>query len=166
MASIDLYLVRHGLAAERAASGDDRQRPLTRAGIRRTRAVAKQLRDAGIRFDHLLTSPLLRARQTADILHDVGLASRAEESRDLAPGGDFRRWLRWLSRKRDGGGQHLALVGHEPGLSEWAERLVWGEVRHQLALKKAGVIGLTLPATGSPVGRSVLFLLTPPRFLG
>jgi phosphohistidine phosphatase len=165
MASIELYLVRHGLAAERGGSGDDRQRPLTRAGIRRTRAVAKRLREAGLRFERVLTSPLVRARQTADILHDVGLTRRTEESPLLGPGGDFTRWLRWLARWRDQGGQRLALVGHEPDLGEWAERLVWGGVRHQLVLKKAGVIGLTLPARGSPVGKSLLFLLVPPRFL-
>lgn len=165
MPSIELYLVRHGLAGERDASRDDRRRPLTAEGMERTRAVARRLRDTGLRLDGLFASPLVRARQTADLLSEAGMAKAVEESPLLAPGGDFAEWLRWLAGWRRKGGRRLAIVGHEPDLGEWAERLVWGEVRHQLVLKKAGVVGLILPADGPPVGRSLFFLLAPPRIL-
>jgi phosphohistidine phosphatase len=161
----ELYFVRHGLAEERDPSRDDRKRPLTRIGRQRTRAVAKRLRALGFHVDTLLTSPLVRARQTADILVERGIAAGLEEAPELAPGGSLERWLTWLRKWRPERGRRLALVGHEPALGEWAERLVWGEVRHRLVLKKAGVVGLTLPARGSPVGRSLLILLAPPRFL-
>ncbi|MER3478596.1 MAG: phosphohistidine phosphatase SixA, partial [Leptolyngbya sp. ERB_1_2] len=59
----------------------------------------------------------------------------------------------------------LALVGHEPDLSGWAELLVWGEVRDRILLKKAGMIGLDLPDSGSAISNSQLFWLTPPKFL-
>jgi phosphohistidine phosphatase len=165
VASMELYLVRHGLAGKAEPSRDDRLRPLTRSGVLRTRAVAKRLLALGIRFDLALTSPLLRARQTADLLHHVGLCPRHEESVFLAPGGNFENWLRWLERWRRRGHTRLALVGHMPDLGAWAERLLCGEGRDCLVLKKAGVVGLTLPPRGSPVGRSLLFLLAPPRYL-
>jgi phosphohistidine phosphatase len=127
--------------------------------------VAKRLRALGLHFDELLSSPLRRARQTADLLHSVGLCARPTESKYLAPGGDFDAWVRWLKRWRRHGHARLALVGHMPDLGEWAERLVVGEVRQRWVLKKAGVLGLTLPAAGTPVGRCSLFLLVPPRYL-
>lgn len=165
MAPLELYLVRHGLAGVADASRDDRLRPLTAAGRKRTRAVARRLREAGIRFDAVLSSPLVRARQTADILHAEQLGPRPTESPHLAPGGSFEAWLRWLRDFRRPGKRRLALVGHMPDLAAWGERLAFGEARERLVLKKAGVLGLTLPSSGSPVGRSLLFLLTPPRFL-
>jgi phosphohistidine phosphatase len=55
-------------------------------------------------------------------------------------------------------------VGHEPNLSLWAETLLWGKTNGVLTLKKAGVLGLTLPEQ-TPIGNSTLFWLTPPRFL-
>jgi phosphohistidine phosphatase len=119
----------------------------------------------GVHVDTLLTSPLVRARQTADILVERGVAAGLEEASALAPGGSFERWLSWLKSWRSRENRRLALVGHEPDLGEWAERLIWGEPRHQLVLKKAGVVGLTLPSRGSPVGHSLLFLLVSPRFL-
>lgn len=165
MAPRELYFVRHGLAGVRTVGMDDRLRPLTRAGLRRTRAVAIRLREVGLRFDGLLTSPLVRARQTADILHDVGLAPRPEDFPLLAPGGDVQGLLVWLRRRGRKATPRLGLVGHMPGLATWAEALVLGDVRGQVALKKAGILGLSLPAAGSPLGRCSLFLLTSPRFL-
>jgi len=52
-----------------------------------------------------------------------------------------------------------------PDLAAWAETLLFGEAHGRLVLKKAGILGLTLPAAGSPLGRCSLFLLTPPRLL-
>lgn len=166
MGATELYLVRHGLAGQSNPGRDDRLRPLTGAGRRRTQAVAKRLRALGMHFDTLLSSPLLRARETAELLQQAGLCKRLEESELLAPGGDFQRWLGWLGKWRGATGhRRLALVGHMPGLAEWAETLLAGRAQGRLVLKKAGVVGLTLPARGSPVGRSVLFLLTPPKYL-
>jgi len=59
----------------------------------------------------------------------------------------------------------LALVGHQPDLGNWAETLVWGYAKEKLVLKKAGVIGINIPDTGSPIGKSELFLLTSPKWV-
>lgn len=166
MATVELYIIRHGLAGERGDYPNDDERPLTGEGIHKTRRVAKRLHSLNIRFDLILTSPLARARQTAEILQSHKLSSQLEESATLAPGGDLKIWLSWLQQWRQGGGNCLAIVGHEPDLGEWVETLVWGDSRQNIVLKKAGVIGLLLPdQEESPIGQSQLFWLTPPRFL-
>jgi phosphohistidine phosphatase len=165
MASVELYFVRHGLAGVSHPSRDDRRRPLTRAGVRRTRAVARRLLQTGLHLDGLLSSPLVRARQTADILSAVGLAPGVKTFPALAPGGEVDVLVRWLRKWQRQGKRKLGLVGHMPDLGAWAEAFVFGEARGRLLLKKAGVLGLRLPASGSPLGRSTLFLLVPPRLL-
>ncbi|MGA9378343.1 MAG: phosphohistidine phosphatase SixA [Phormidium sp.] len=162
---VELYLVRHGIAAEREEYTEDTLRPLTSEGKRKTKQVAQQLFNFGLRFDLILTSPLVRARQTADILKAIGVSTQLEESTDLTPEGNIHSWLSWLQEWQNKGGSSLALVGHEPNLGEWTEILVWGEAKGNLLVKKAGVIGMQLPENGSPVGRSLLFCLTPPKFL-
>ncbi len=160
-----LYLIRHGLAGEHGSYANDNERPLTEEGKQKTRQVARRLVALSLEFDLILTSPLVRAKQTAEILMDSGLGKRLEEFSPLAPEGSIEDWLKWLSSWKSGKTGCLALVGHEPGLSTWAETLIWGEARGAIELKKAGIIGLLLPTTGSPVGHSQLFWLTPPRFL-
>lgn len=161
---MELYIIRHGLAGEHGTYANDEERPLTEEGQRRTKQVARRLYELGVRFDLIQTSPLVRARQTAEILQSVRLGKHLEESVDLKPGGDLDRWLKWQQSWRQQG-RSLAIVGHEPNLGIWAEQLLWGEARHRLVVKKAGVIGLSLPDDGSPIGRSQLFWLTPPRLL-
>lgn len=162
---INLYFVRHGIAADREEYTEDAIRPLTSEGKRKSKQVAQQLFTLGVRFDLILTSPLVRARQTADILKAIGLSFQQEESTDLTPEGNIDSWLKWLQEWQNQGGSSLALVGHEPNLGEWTEILVWGEAKGNLLVKKAGVIGMQLPESGSPIGRSLLFWLTPPKFL-
>ncbi|MGJ3250440.1 MAG: phosphohistidine phosphatase SixA [Elainellaceae cyanobacterium] len=161
----DVYLIRHGIAAERGTYAHDDERPLTETGDRKTRKVAQRLHELQIRFDLILTSPLVRAQQTAAILKEANLATNIEISDDLSPNGDFKSWLAWLAQWRSSDTTCLALVGHQPDLSNWAEILTWGSARNQIVLKKAGIIGMALPASGSPIGRSDLFWLTRPRFL-
>jgi phosphohistidine phosphatase len=165
MADIELYLVRHGLAGERGTYANDDDRPLTDEGKKKTKQVAKQLHTLGLQFDLMLTSPLVRARQTAEILMDVGLAKQLEEFEALGHGGEIQTWLEWFETWKRSNQKTLALVGHEPDLTTWAETLVWGKSEEKLILKKAGVIGLLLPTEVSPIANSQLFWLTPPRFL-
>ena len=160
-----LYLIRHGIAAEPEAYATDAERPLTKEGTSKTRKVAQRLYELEIQFDLILTSPLLRATQTAQILQKVGLSSQIAESAALAPSGDIHNWLEWYQQWQEKGSSSLALVGHQPDLSNWAETLLWGRTQDTLILKKAGAIGLILPETGSPLGRSQMFCLLSPKFL-
>jgi phosphohistidine phosphatase len=160
---MELYIIRHGIAADPQDFETDEARPLTKEGERKTQKIAKRLAKFGLSFDIIFTSPLVRARQTAEILQDVGLGNHIRECPALAPDGDIHHWLAQLAELTDC--QRMAIVGHQPDLSHWAEILVWGEAKGNIALKKAGAMGITLPQTDSPIGRSSLFWLTSPRFL-
>ena len=163
-----LYLIRHGIAEERENYEEDAQRPLTDEGRKKTRQVAKRLYDLGLRFDLLQTSPLVRAQQTADIFTDL-FATPVQQSSELAPEGNFETWLswvtQWLSDHPQPAKASLGIIGHEPDLTSWAEMLIWGEVKGGLVLKKAGIIGLSLPETQPWTNNGVLFLLIPPKLL-
>lgn len=161
---MEVYLIRHGIAAEPTEYSNDSDRPLTKEGSQKTAKVAKKFYKLGLRFELILTSPLLRARQTAEILLNAGLSDRAEEFAALAPGGNIQDWVNWWLKKRYNSNKYsLALVGHQPDLGNWAEMLVWGNSKSKLEVKKAGAIGVRLPQD-NPIGNSELFLLTAPKW--
>lgn len=162
----EVFLIRHGIAVERQAGIPDRDRPLTEKGRDRTQQVAQRLGELGCHFDALLTSPLVRAYQTAEILVTAGLAPDYALHSPLAPDGELHHWLDWLA---DWQGTHsqgtLALVGHEPDLTTWGQRLLGATTTSHWQLKKAGIIGLQVPAADIALGNSLLFWLTSPRWL-
>jgi phosphohistidine phosphatase len=163
---MELYLIRHGIAEDKSLNIKDEERSLTQEGRQKTEKVAARLVELDVNFDVIVTSPLVRARQTARILIAAGLSSQLEESGYLTPEGDIHTWVKdWLEPRNYPQKTQLALVGHEPNLSEWAEILLWGETKASLVLKKAGMIGIKLPEIGSPLGRSQMFWLTPPKYL-
>ena len=163
--STNVYFIRHGIAADRENYATDGERPLTEIGDRKTHKIAQKLKQLGLHFNLILTSPLVRANQTAKILQAHKLSSKVEEFSPLAPSGNINLWLQWLERWSPQANKELAMVGHQPNLANWAEILIWGEVKQVLILKKAGIIGTSLPEIGSPVGNSQMFWLTPPRFM-
>jgi phosphohistidine phosphatase len=162
---MQLYLIRHGQAEDRSAGGDDADRVLTPAGEKEMRRVARRLAELGIRIDHTATSPLARARQTAEALLAAGVTPAVEEEKFLAGNGTFDDLRAWLGRRRREGAASVALVGHQPGLGEWAETLLCGEVRGRIQLKKAGLIALELPESGSAPGACRLVWMTSPKLL-
>jgi phosphohistidine phosphatase len=163
---VELYLIRHGIAQEHHPELADEKRQLTPQGRQKTEKVAQRLVELGLHFDLILTSPLIRAYQTAEILIATGLSSQLEQSHHLSFESNIYSWLEeWLEPRKYAHQTQLALVGHEPNLSHWAEILLWGEAKDSLILKKAGMIGIKLPDDGSPVGHSQMFWLTPPKYL-
>lgn len=163
---MEVYLIRHGTAADKADYDNDEERPLTEEGRKKTRKVAQSLHGHGLHFERILTSPLLRAQETATILQDIGLSSQVEECPALAPDGDIQAWVNWLKEQKSAkNDKSLALVGHQPDLGNWAEILIWGKAQEKLVLKKAGIIGLSLPDIETPINQSELFLLTSPKWL-
>jgi phosphohistidine phosphatase len=166
---MQLYFIRHGIAADRGKYSNDEERPLIDEGKRKTEKIALKLREIGVKFDIILTSPLVRAYQTAEILLEKGCGDRLEIFPPLAPDGDFDEFQEWLSSYREkrynSGAEAIAAVGHQPDLGSWAELSAWGEIRDRLILKKAGIIGLDLPLQGSLLSNSSLFLLTSPKWL-
>ncbi|WP_019506943.1 phosphohistidine phosphatase SixA [Pleurocapsa sp. PCC 7319] len=163
---MQVYLVRHGIAAPREDYHDDKKRPLTNQGRQKTTKVAERLLSVGVKFDLILSSPLIRASQTAEILQQAGLSKTVDAFDPLKPEGDIEQWLTWLqSWQLQNANGTLALVGHQPNLGNWAETLIWGTVKQQIVVKKSGIIGLQLPSIGTPISRSTLFLLLSPKWI-
>lgn len=147
---VRLYLVRHAIAEERGpAWPDDTQRPLTRQGRAGMRRAVRGLRDLGVELDVVVTSPLVRARQTADIVvRGLEPTPVLVESSSLAPGQPHSAVLRALEPYRRG--RAVALVGHEPDLGILAAFLLGAS--QPVAFKKGGVCCLecsTLPPDGN-----------------
>ena len=156
-----LYVVRHGVAEDVAPDGDDRSRRLTPAGRRKMRAVAAGMKALGLRFDVLLTSPFPRAAETAALVSEVldgepvprelpaleqGVAP-VETVRALVPFAAYR---------------HVAIVGHEPGLSGVVALLLTGSADGlQLALKKGGVVALEVSDLGRRADATLRWMLAP-----
>jgi phosphohistidine phosphatase len=121
---IELYLVRHAIAAERGAEWpDDTERPLTKRGIGRFRECVQGLRELDAAVDEIFASPLVRAKQTADIL-SAGMSGKppVKTLAALAPGHSAQQVMTQLAKaaKR----RRIALVGHEPELGELAAHLI------------------------------------------
>jgi phosphohistidine phosphatase len=166
-----LYLIRHGIAvdpdvlvADPIAS--DESRSLTKVGRKKIEQVADRLVKLELRFDLIMTSPLIRAKQTADLLINHQISRQLEISDDLKPMGDLQSWLtNWHKRSDHAAISTVALVGHEPNLAEWAELLIFGQVYHQLILKKGGLIGLKFEDDQIKVGSAQLSCLISPKYL-
>lgn len=146
-----LYLMRHGPAEEHAESGIDSDRALTAAGRARVRGVAKLLLDATEAPVHIVTSPLVRAVQTAEIVaigaQAGGGSATVEARRDLEPGSDMALLAKRLGAE---GGKRLMLVGHEPDLSTLGATLVSTFASVVRSFDKAMVVGFHLPLDGGP----------------
>ena len=162
----ELMLLRHGIAEDRSNDLPDHDRQLTSAGRQRTRAVLERASALGIRVDRLVSSPLARARQTAAIAVECGIAPAMEISEALAPGVDPMPWLTaWLSEAPSS----LMLVGHEPDLGLLASRLIAAPAGG-IRFRKAGLARIELISpetirTGNPGGGCLTLLLTPRALL-
>ncbi len=112
---MQLYLVRH---AEAAGGEPDELRPLTPAGREQARSLGERLRDSGVRPNAILTSPLLRARETAAALgRELGLEAMPDER--LAPGATADA----VASAVEGRGDTVIVVGHQPDCSRIAAAL-------------------------------------------
>jgi phosphohistidine phosphatase len=161
---VDVYLVRHAIAEPRGAGGggDDARRELTAEGRRRLREVASGLGRLGVEVDLLLSSPFLRAWQTAVLLSEE-LGWPAPEALDtLVPSSPPEACLDVLRGRSE---TSIALVGHEPALSELASLLLTGaRAGVRVELRKAGVACIGLPQSATP-GSGVLRWSAGPRIL-
>jgi phosphohistidine phosphatase len=137
---MNLYLMRHGIAVAGDQPGmeSDSERPLTPKGVKRMRRAARGLRRLGISFDTILTSPLVRARQTAEIVAEtLGLEGQLEEISELAPESSVDRLISGLAGFHDK--EHLLLVGHNPLLIRVFSFFISGKDNLEIELKKGGL---------------------------
>lgn len=162
---MDVLLVRHAKAEEReifALSGEeDALRPLTKAGAKEMRKVAKALHRLVPQVDVFASSPLLRAAQTADILA-TRYAGKVVQLPQLSPGHEPAQVLTWL--RSQGDQQCVALVGHEPDLGMLASWLLAGSKQGFMPLKKAAACLLRFGG-GIKDGKAELVWSLPPGLL-
>jgi len=145
---IDLYLLRHGIAVDPGTPGiPDDERPLTARGEKRMGQIARGLRTLDLKLDRIVTSPLSRARATAEIvarelesLHLLEIASVLQAGTSAAT---VKRWIRERPEER------LMIVGHNPTLSDLVALLVLGSEQPVVCdLKKGGIAALTRAPAG------------------
>jgi len=160
---MEIYLLRHGLAVERGTAGfeADEARPLTPKGRRQLRKIAAAMKKLDLRFDLILSSPLLRAKQTAEIIAiALKLKKHLQYSNALAPGGEAEHLLRQLHRLKPSP-ETLLLVGHEPDLSRLVSLLVTGTLSLQMDFKKGGLCKLDAEKLKAGKCATLAWLLTP-----
>lgn len=161
---MELLIIRHAVAFERDRDrwANDASRPLSPVGVRRSHKAAAGLKEFCKTPDRLLTSPLIRARQTAQILTEVAGWPRAEVVRELTPGENAAAVLTLLAKDRS---QRIALVGHQPDLSALLSACLLKDRRPlPVELKKNAVACLAFDGRARS-GTAVLKWLATPRLL-
>ncbi len=158
-----LHVLRHGEAVDRddPRYPSDAERPLTPKGIRRTRMLARVLRRMGITFDVILSSPLVRARETAEIIErSMRLQGRLDLTGHLAPSGDLDPLVDRLNGLRPNP-ESILLVGHEPDSSRLISLLCTGGSQLSVTLKKGGLCRMDVTSLRAGRCASLEWLMTP-----
>src|SRR5262245_6853560 len=141
----ELYLIRHAVAEERGdAWPDDAKRPLSEDGASRMRKAARGIDRLGVTLDVVVSSPLVRAKQTAEIVAGaMNPRPPIVTAESLAPDGTFQEIIADLE-KQQSKRTRIAIVGHEPGIGEFAARLIGS--RHSIEFKKGAVCRIDVDA--------------------
>lgn len=154
-------LFRHGIAEVRGPDGTDATRRLTDEGVEKTRLAAAGLRRVAERPDVILTSPLVRAAQTAAILGEV--FDRDPVVMDELAAGPAARVIGALSDCRE---SVVMLVGHEPTLGRIVEAICTLDAPPPFVdMKKAGCACVVVERNGAAFGRGILQWLATPSIL-
>lgn len=149
-----LYFLRHG-AAEPARGGDDIARELSPAGVSALRAAAPLWRRLNLRPDAVLTSPLPRARRTAELLCEAVGGTPVEDA-GLAPGATWGAMARAMAAHPDA--RRVMFVGHEPDLSQAIVELTGAA---SVRMRKGGLACLEFYGIPEPGGGEIAWLLDP-----
>jgi len=161
-AGFEFYIMRHGIAVPRAAAGlsDDSKRPLTPEGKKKMIQIAAGLNRLGFEVDWIVTSPLVRAVETAEIVAEsLGSSVPMDYCDALSPGGSAEALIAFLAKHLDR--NRVLVVGHEPDLGELAARLI-GAGRHaKLAFKKGGCCLITFEEFPPKSPGQLVWWLTP-----
>ena len=159
---MNLYIVRHGIAAPRSALGlPDEDRPMTEEGVLKMKKIARGLCALGIVPGIILSSPLVRAKQTAEILLEAFKfdAEKLKLTPALAPSGSRSQVYQEINAYSKL--ESVMLVGHQPSLGEIAGEIAWGSADHYVELKKGGACALDVEELLPTPRGTLLWLLTP-----
>jgi phosphohistidine phosphatase len=159
---MNLFFLRHAIAADPGAlAASDAERPLTPEGRKKMKNIARGMKALELSFNLILSSPYVRARETAEIVaKELGLERVLEFSPQLAVGGDSAALIAGIAER----GKELSdvlLVGHEPQLSRLISHLLSGNSGLPITMKKGGLCKLDVPRLRYARGASLEWLLTP-----
>ncbi len=158
---MQLYIVRHGIAIDREdpKCPPDPERYLTEEGFEKTRQVAKGVAALDVKAGLFLTSPYVRATQTAEIFADALSYAKQKIRRSdlLLPGAEPSLLFRELAKEKQA--SSVFLFGHAPQLDDLIATAL-GSKKHLTALKKAGVALIELKRVSAPIG-ALVWLATP-----
>jgi phosphohistidine phosphatase len=153
-----LYLLRHGIA-EDGIGMPDSQRQLTAEGRKKLRKVLQLALEAGVRPDYILSSPYIRARQTANIAaEELHFSGQVIESSHLTPDANPRDAWKELREYRQA--EQVLVAGHNPHLSDLV-CLLTGARAGAIEMRKAGIACLDLVSTGPEPRATLNWLMTP-----
>lgn len=159
---MELYVIRHAISEPLGKRNNfsDEKRSLTDEGRDRMREIAKGLRKLGVEFDLLLTSPLVRAVQTAEIVAGAFAVAKKEvrETVNLVPGASAEELFAEL--KGQTGVESVVLVGHQPDLGLVISTII-GSAAPSIQLKKGGVCCVNVTETVPALRGDLVWLLTP-----
>jgi len=159
---MEIILIRHAKAESRDANTwpDDDVRPLTAEGRAEQRAATRAMKKMGIKFDFLVTSPLLRARETTDMMaKGYRWAEPPQVAEEMGHGYSPGAVVKLLAKFPPNA--VVALVGHEPDLSDLTAALVTKDGRLNIAVKKSGVVGIEFDGAAEAGKGTLLFHLKP-----
>jgi len=156
-----LYIVRHSDAVPSGTPGvPEDERPLTDKGTKKMREIARGLRAVDVKPELILSSPLPRARRTAEIVvEEMGGGIPLKLTDALSPSGN--RSALYREFRTDRKLSAVMIVGHQPALGEIAGEIAWGSAEHYLELKKGGVCALEVGRLDPTPAGTLLWLLTP-----
>ena len=160
---MNIYLLRHGIAAEPGALGikTDAERPLIPKGEQRLREAAAAMDKMGLSFDEVISSPYLRAKQTAEIVAKYfKLQKNLMFLDDLIPGGNPQALIRQLNGLKPAP-ENILLVGHEPYLSRLIALLSSGSPTATIEMKKGGLCKLEIKTLRLGACATLAWMLTP-----
>ena len=152
-----LYFLRHGLAGSREEwKGEDALRPLTKKGMKNMVSQAKCIKEMELDLGLIVTSPLARAFQTADIIADeLEMGEKLVQDERLAPGFGIDDLAKVVQSYPDA--NNIMLVGHEPDFSQTVSALIGGS---RLVIKKGGMARVDV-INADPLQGELVWLLPP-----
>jgi phosphohistidine phosphatase len=169
---MNLLVIRHAIAEDKdafAASGrSDDQRPLTEAGREKMRRNAEGLRAVAPRVSTLASSPLVRARETAEIVATPLKVNRVEIVDALRPDRPYDALLEWLRQRAAPNDEErtVAIVGHEPHLGGLVTWLMTGSPDSRMELKKGAACLLAFDGPVAAGSATLRWALTPSQLRG
>lgn len=158
---MNLYLLRHAEAVSPEDSIPDPERSLTADGVRTMKKSGLGMRALKIKVDLVLASPLVRARQTAELAAEaLGMKRKIGVAHSLAPEADPEAMIAELAQKH-AARKNILLVGHEPHLGHLASLLLTGTTDLPVAFKKGGLMALKLDSAPCKGSATLKWFLTP-----